>query len=135
MNFVEELFEENENLELEKILEEKEKFQNKCQEFERLNFELQEQLRLEKEKLKQQNQEFEQKMAKEKEEFQNKFQDYAILNLELQKELRAEKSEKEKLKQKIVMLQHNTENVIELVYEDQVKQEYLKTELKSETGD
>ena len=63
------------------------------------------------------------------------------LNLELQKELSAEKDEKEKLKQKNLELErrinmlHNVDN--ELIFEHDnmaaIKQEYIKTEIKSES--
>ena len=124
---------------IEQIVKEKTEFQKKCQEYERMNSELQEQLRLTNEKLNQQINEVEQKKFLEK-EFHDKVQDYAMLNLELQKELRVEKSEKEKLNQKnqelerrIAMLQ-NADNVYEFEQDctTSVKQEYIKNEIKLE---
>ena len=98
LDCVEELFEENENLEFEKILKEKEEFQNKFLENEKLNFELIDILRLEKigkEKLKQKVVQIE----KEKEELQNKCIEFERLNSKLEEKLRFEENEKEKLKQ------------------------------------
>ena len=91
----------------------------------------------EKEQLKLQIHEVEQKMTKEKEEFQSKMNGYATLNFELQMELRTEKSETEKLKLKnlelerrIVML-HNADNVSEFAQDDHKIS--VKQEIKSES--
>ena len=93
----------------------------------------------ENEQLKQQIHEFDQKMAKE---FLNKVNGYATLNFDLQMELKAEKSETEKLKQKNLELErriallHNADKISEFVHEDHnttVKQEFIKTEIKTES--
>ena len=95
----------------------------------------------ENEKLKKQMNEVEQKLAGEKDEFKKKSDGYATLNFELQMELRAEKSETEKLKQKNLELErriamlYNADNISEFVHEDHnttVKQEFIKTEIKTE---
>ena len=97
----------------------------------------------ENEKLKQQVNEVEQKMAKEKDEFKKKSDGYAALNFKLQMELRTEKSEMEKLKLKNLELErriamlHNADNISEFVLEHHnniVKQEFIKSEIKTESG-
>ena len=115
----------NENLQ-KQFFKEKEEFQIKVNAY-----------KCEKEQLKLQIREVEQKMTKEKKEFQSKMNGYATLNFELQMELRAEKSETEKLKLKNLELErriamlHNADNVSEFAQDDHKIS--VKQEIKSES--